>query len=179
METRDEAAPSHRTWKTPMKLAFPTAPTAPAARRKSSDERPNQKNDTCLQSVSIHLPLLSPARDPHAVSSARPPSLKGYFESGEGCSHDGVVSPEDSRCRGHAAALLSASASRIQSRKRFELTTVRSTNAESEIGAPVVESPQASEVKPPPGSAPHALHYFARTDDDQFPRHAISLYLLE
>jgi hypothetical protein len=35
MESRDEAAPSHRTWKTPMKLAFPTAPTAPAAEERS------------------------------------------------------------------------------------------------------------------------------------------------
>jgi hypothetical protein len=44
MESRDEAAPSHRTWKTPMKLAFPTASTAPAAGRKEA----NQKQQSAL-----------------------------------------------------------------------------------------------------------------------------------
>jgi hypothetical protein len=39
MESRDEAAPSHRTWKTPMKLAFPTAPTAPAAEEKKRTKK--------------------------------------------------------------------------------------------------------------------------------------------
>jgi hypothetical protein len=39
MESRDEAAPSHRTWKTPMKLAFPTAPTAPAAEEKEQTRK--------------------------------------------------------------------------------------------------------------------------------------------
>jgi hypothetical protein len=45
MESRDEAAPSHRTWKTPMKLAFSTATTAPAAERK---ERTRNKDDLTL-----------------------------------------------------------------------------------------------------------------------------------
>ncbi len=45
MESRDEAAPSHRTWKTPMKPAFPTATTAPTTGKKDPMEQ-NQTNTT-------------------------------------------------------------------------------------------------------------------------------------
>jgi hypothetical protein len=132
MESRDEAAPSHRTWKTPMKLAFPTAPTAPAARKEIEDERPNQKNRHRLaicpypvSSVSLALPQRGPLL-PAILSRSR------YFESGEGCTHEGDHKQGGVRktpaAGVHAADLLSALASRIQSRSRFELTTVRSTN---------------------------------------------------
>src|SRR4051812_47136605 len=51
MESRDEAAPFHRTWKTPPKPppAFPTSPTAPATRKRRSrgDQNQNPLRQEC------------------------------------------------------------------------------------------------------------------------------------
>jgi hypothetical protein len=60
----------HRTWETPMKLAFSTAPAAPAARKRIENERPNQKNAFAISVRSAHRLA---GRDPHAVPSGRPP----------------------------------------------------------------------------------------------------------
>src|ERR1043166_7460988 len=49
VESRDEAAPFHRTWKTPMKLAFPTAPTAPAAGERNRKSNPEDRLFASLQ----------------------------------------------------------------------------------------------------------------------------------
>src|SRR3954452_12324466 len=51
MESRDEAAPFHRTWKTPPKPppAFPTPPTAPATRKRRS--RGTKTKTTFVKSV--------------------------------------------------------------------------------------------------------------------------------
>jgi hypothetical protein len=51
MESRDEAAPSHRTWKTPMKLAFPTAPTAPAAEKRENQKTTNRVTFVVFETV--------------------------------------------------------------------------------------------------------------------------------
>ena len=64
MESRDETAPSHRTWKTPVKPAFPTAPTAPAPPRKR--ERDEEKPNDNIHTVTL---LLNCPRCPRLVST--------------------------------------------------------------------------------------------------------------
>jgi hypothetical protein len=60
-----------------MKLTFPTAPTAPAARRKSSDERPNQKNRHLL-AIGVHrCALAQPGREVSAHESFRLAGRRG------------------------------------------------------------------------------------------------------
>ena len=57
MESRDETASSHSSWKTPMKLAFPTPPTAPASDPKEVSY-PFNNRPRCLRLASS----MSPAR---------------------------------------------------------------------------------------------------------------------
>jgi len=83
MESRDEAAPSHRTWKTPMKPAFPTLPQPPLLEKKiEEDESKTRRTDTGSRTSS--------RRAPPSRGALRPATLSEqcYFESGEGCSDD-------------------------------------------------------------------------------------------
>src|SRR4051794_37058232 len=77
VESRDEAAPSHRTWKTPMKLAFPTAPTAPAAEEKKQTKNnprvtlPSSKNrPRCPRLMSSMSPFVQ-TRSPQLLAGGK------------------------------------------------------------------------------------------------------------